>query len=186
MEKIQLGPETLLYPTPAVLVGAVVQGKPNWMTAAWCGIASSKPPAISVAIRPSRHTYAGLIVTECFSINIPSVELAEKVDYCGIYSGAREDKSQLFECFYGQLEQAPMISQCPLNLECRLRHNLDLGAHRLIIGEIVETYLNADCMTDGKPDPTRVNPLIYCIGSMAYHGLGERVGRAFALGKKKS
>jgi hypothetical protein len=51
MEKLKLGPQTLLYPMPAVLVGAMVGDKPNFMTAAWCGIAASKPPAISVALQ---------------------------------------------------------------------------------------------------------------------------------------
>ena len=38
MEKVKLGPKTLLYPMPAVLAGAVVDGKPNFMTVAWCGM----------------------------------------------------------------------------------------------------------------------------------------------------
>ena len=56
MEKLKLGPQTLLYPMPAVLIGAMVDEKPNFMTAAWCGIAASKPPAISVALQKVRHT----------------------------------------------------------------------------------------------------------------------------------
>lgn len=60
MDKKKLGPETLLYPMPAVLVGAMVDAKPNFMTAAWCGIAASTPPAISVAIRPARYTLEGI------------------------------------------------------------------------------------------------------------------------------
>ena len=51
IEKLKLGPQTLLYPMPAVLVGAMVGEKPNFMTAAWCGITASKPPAISVALQ---------------------------------------------------------------------------------------------------------------------------------------
>ena len=51
MEKKKLGPQTLLFPMPAVLVGANVDEKPNFMTAAWCGIAASKPPAISVGLQ---------------------------------------------------------------------------------------------------------------------------------------
>jgi flavin reductase (DIM6/NTAB) family NADH-FMN oxidoreductase RutF len=50
MEKKKLGPQTLLFPMPAVLVGANVDERPNFMTAAWCGIAASKPPAISVGL----------------------------------------------------------------------------------------------------------------------------------------
>jgi len=60
MEKIRLGPQTFLYPMPAVLVGATVNGKPNFMTAAWCAIAAYKPPAISVAIRKVRYTLKGV------------------------------------------------------------------------------------------------------------------------------
>jgi flavin reductase (DIM6/NTAB) family NADH-FMN oxidoreductase RutF len=100
MSKTKLGPQTLLYPMPAVLVGSLVDGKANFMTAAWCGIACMKPPAISVAIRSSRHTLKGIEEKRSFSINVPSTELVKKVDYCGIYSGAKKDKSMLFEVFY--------------------------------------------------------------------------------------
>jgi len=86
MEKIKLGPQTLLYPMPAVLVGANVDLKANFMTAAWCGIAASSPPAISVALQKVRHTLKGIHEQGTFSINVPSTSLARKVDYCGIYS----------------------------------------------------------------------------------------------------
>ena len=49
MKQVKMGAQTLLYPMPAVLVGAMVNEKANFMTAAWCGIAASTPPAISVA-----------------------------------------------------------------------------------------------------------------------------------------
>jgi flavin reductase (DIM6/NTAB) family NADH-FMN oxidoreductase RutF len=60
MKKVTLGPQTLLYPMPAVLVGAKVGGKANFMTAAWCGIAASEPPAIAVGLRKGRHTLKGV------------------------------------------------------------------------------------------------------------------------------
>jgi flavin reductase (DIM6/NTAB) family NADH-FMN oxidoreductase RutF len=107
--KKAIGPQTLLYPMPAVLVGTQVQGKPNFMTAAWCGIAASTPPAISVAIRPARFTFEGISENNTFSINIPSADMAEKVDHCGIYSGHKVDKSQIFEVAYGKLNTAPLI-----------------------------------------------------------------------------
>ena len=185
MKKVKLGPQTLLYPTPAVLVGAQVKGKPNFMTAAWCGIAASTPPAISVALRPARFTIEGILANNTFSINIPSAHMAEKVDYCGIYSGHKIDKSKIFEVEYGKLDSAPLIQECPVNLECNVAHSLDLGSHVLIIGEIMETYINADCMTDEKADPAKIDPLIYTTGIRQYQRLGEIVGRAWSIGKKK-
>lgn len=183
MEKVKLGPEPLIYPMPAVLVGAKVDEKANFMTAAWCGIAASKPPAVSVALQRIRHTLKGINEEGTFSINVPSSGLAQKVDYCGIYSGRKRDKSALFQVFYGVLETAPLIRDCPVNLECKVIHSLDLGSHVLVVGEILETYINDDCLTDGKPDPDKIDPLIYTTAVTQYQRLGEVIGRAFHLGK---
>jgi flavin reductase (DIM6/NTAB) family NADH-FMN oxidoreductase RutF len=185
MKKVKMGPDTLLYPMPAVLVGAMVNEKANFMTAAWCGIAASTPPAISVGIRKARYTYDGIVACGTFSINIPSADLAHQVDYCGIYSGHRRDKSQIFQVWYGKLNTAPLIQECPVNLECKVIHTLDLKSHVLFIGQIEETYLNSECISDGKPDPTKINPLIYATGSAQYFRLGEIAGRAFRMGKEK-
>jgi len=184
MEKVKAGAETLLYPMPAVLVGTNVEGKANFMTAAWCGIAASTPPAISVGVLRARYTYKGIQANNTFSINIPSVALARETDYCGIYSGHRVDKSGIFEVEYGTLESAPLIKECPVSLECKVLHALDLGSHVLFVGEIVESYVREDCMTEGKPDPVKIDPLIYATAAQTYHRLGEVVGKAFNIGKK--
>lgn len=184
MNKTRLGPEALIFPTPSVLVGAMVDGRANFMTAAWCGIASSKPPAISVAIRGERHTLKGILCHREFSINIPSADMAKTVDYCGIYSGRKEDKSAIFDLFFGDLVFAPLVAPCPVNLECRLRHTLDLGAHILVVGEVTQSHVNENCLTDGKPDAGKIDPLVFSPGAGNYQRLGEVVGQAFSIGKK--
>ena len=183
--KKAIGPQTLLYPMPAVLVGALVNGKPNFMTAAWCGIAASKPPAISVALQPARFTLKGISANRTFSINIPSADLVEKVDYCGIYSGHKVDKSQIFKVDYGKLKTAPLIQECPVNLECQVIHSLELGSHILFVGEITEAYVKEESLTDEKADSSKIDPLIYTTGAQQYQRLGEVVGRAWKVGKKK-
>lgn len=185
MNKSRLGPEALLFPTPSVLVGTMVDGRANFMTAAWCGIASSKPPAISVAIRGERHTLKGILSHAEFSINVPSADMVEQVDFCGIYSGRKVDKSTVFDLFVGDLKHAPLVASCPVNLECRLRHTLDLGVHTLVVGEVIQTHINESCLTDGQADAVKVDPLVYSPGSGNYHRLGEVVGKAFSIGKKK-
>jgi len=163
----------------------MVDGRANLMTAAWCGIASSKPPAISVAIRGERHTLKGIRAHTEFSINVPSADMVDLVDFCGIYSGRKTDKSAVFDLFFGGLKHAPLVASCPVNLECRLRHMIDLGAHILVVGEVFQTHVNESCLTGGKPDATRVDPLIYSPGTGNYHRLGEVVGMAFSIGKKR-
>jgi flavin reductase (DIM6/NTAB) family NADH-FMN oxidoreductase RutF len=183
MEKIKLGPQTLLYPMPAVLVGAKVNERPNFMTVAWCGIAANKPPAISVALRKDRYTLKGIRENGSFSVNVPSSDMVKKTDYCGIYSGRNKDKSKIFKIFYGGLKTAPLIQDCPVNLECKAIHYLDLGSHTLVVGEIIETYINEGCLSDGKGDPDKIDSLIYIPGTMKYHRLGEFIAPAFEIGK---
>ena len=183
--KKAIGPQTLLYPMPAVLVGTQVNGKPNFMTAAWCGVAASEPPTISVAVRSARYTYKGISANHTFSINIPSADMAAKVDFCGIYSGHKIDKSEIFNVTYGKLDTAPLIQECPVNLECKVIHSLDLGSHVLFIGEILDTYIDDEHMTAEKVDPAKIDPLIYTTGARQYQRLGEIVGKAWHMGKKK-
>lgn len=184
MEKMKSGPQTLLYPMPAVLVGAKVKDRPNFMTAAWCGIAAHEPPAISVALRKERYTLKGIKENGTFSINVCSSDMVKKTDFCGIYSGRDKDKSKIFNAFYGGLKTAPLIQECPVNLECKTIHYLDLGSHTLVVGEIVETYIAEACLADGKADPDKIDPLIYIPTTMKYHRLGEVVAAAFKIGKE--
>jgi len=187
MAKILMGPKTLIYPMPALLIGANVDGKPNFMALAWGGIANSEPPMISVAIRPSRHTHKGISQNLTFSVNISSVDLIRETDYCGISSGARVNKAEVckFNVFYGKLGSAPLIEQCPINLECKVVHTLNLGSHSLFVGRIEETHVSESCLTDGQPDIQKIKPLIYTTEPYRqYQALGEVLGKAFHIGRE--
>ena len=136
MGKILMGPQTLIYPMPALLVGANIDGKPNFMTVAWSGIANGEPPMISIAIRHHRYTHKGIKENLTFSVNVPSTDLIKETDYCGLVSGSKVNKAEVcqFGVYYGKLNNAPLIEQCPINLECRVVHILDLGSHSLFVG----------------------------------------------------
>ncbi|MDX1707122.1 MAG: flavin reductase family protein, partial [Desulfobacterales bacterium] len=108
----------------------------------------------------------------------------EKVDYCGIYSGHKVDKSKVFKVTYGKLKTAPLIEECPVNLECQVMKSLEVGSHILFIGEIVETYIHENCLTDGQADPAKIDPIIYSTAVQQYQRLGEVVGQAWSVGKK--
>ena len=186
MTKVKLGPGTFVCPQPLFLVGANVDDKPNFIAVAWGGIASERPPMISVAIRHSRYTLKGIKQTGNFSINIPSEDIVVEADYCGIVSGAKVDKVAVcrFDVFYGKLINTPMIDQCPVNLECKLVHTIDLGSHALLIGEIEETHITESCLTDGKPDVTKIRPFIYSAGyNNRYQAFGNFIAAAFKAGK---
>ncbi len=184
MEKKKLGPEPLIMPMPAVIIGANVGEKPNFMVASWCGIAGFKPPAVTVALNKARHTLKGIKETGTFSVNIASCEIIRKADYCGIYSGKKRDKSKIFSFFYGESKTAPLVDECPINLECKVLHSLDMKTHFLIVGEIIETYVSNDCLVDGKVSPEKVDPPIYIRSTLKYHRLGEILSSAFGIGRE--
>jgi len=187
MGKTMLGPQTLIYPMPAFLVGANVDGKPNFMAVAWGGIANGEPPMISVAIRHKRYTLKGIKQNMTFSVNIPSTDLVKETDYCGIISGAIANKAEdcRFKVFYGKLDSAPLIEQCPVNLECKVMHVLDLDSHSLVIGQIEETHVSDSCLTDEKPDVNKIKPFIFTTApATQYQALGEVVAKAFSIGKE--
>jgi flavin reductase (DIM6/NTAB) family NADH-FMN oxidoreductase RutF len=187
MSKKKFGPQTWLYPEPTVLVGVNINDKPNFMAVAWTGIACGEPPTISVAIRQSRYTLKGIRQNMTFSVNIPSVDMVKETDYCGIVSGSKTDKIKDcgFKVFYGKLNNAPLIEQCPINLECEVLHILNLGSHALVIGKIIETYVSEECLTDGQPDASKIKPFVFFPRpSGRYNAIGEVLADAFKIGKE--
>jgi flavin reductase (DIM6/NTAB) family NADH-FMN oxidoreductase RutF len=187
MSKKVFGPQAWLYPEPAALVGANVNEKPNFMAVAWISIGGAKPPIVSAAIRHVRYTMKGIRQNMTFSVNIPSSDMVKETDYCGLVSGAKTDKAKdcHFKIFYGKLVNAPLIEQCPVNIECEVLHILNVGSHALVIGKIVETHVSEDCLTDGEPDIKKIKPIVYIPRPAAkYHGIGKFLADAFSIGKE--
>jgi flavin reductase (DIM6/NTAB) family NADH-FMN oxidoreductase RutF len=181
MEKRTVGPMPYMSVMPTVLVGANVKGKPNYMTAAWATVACMAPPMVCVALNKERYTVKGIEENGTYSLNVPSVKQVVEADHCGLVSGTKEDKSNVFRSYYGTLKTAPLAEECPVNIECRLFKSVDCGSHRLYIGEVVEIHADTSCLTDGKPDIEKINPIIYA--QATYFGVGRQVGKAFSAGK---
>lgn len=183
--KKKLGGINVLYPTPTTIVGAMVNGKPNFLTIAHIGIVNhAKPFLISVSLGKAHYTNAGIKENQALSVNIPSEDLVVETDYVGIVSGKKTDKSGVFEIFYGELENAPMIKTCPLNMECKLYDTYDTPTHDLFIGEIVQTYADEAVLTEEKVDITKVKPLLFDMSSIKYWSLGEVVANCWNVGKQ--
>jgi flavin reductase (DIM6/NTAB) family NADH-FMN oxidoreductase RutF len=161
----------------------MVDGKPDFATVAWTGVAASVPPTISVALQHHRYSLKGIRQNMAFSVNIPSVDLVKETDFCGLVTGARIDKAKRcnFKVFFGKQDKSPLIEACPVAHACEVVQILNLGSHELIIGRIVETYVSDDCLTDGRPDASKMHPLVYA--GRGYCAVGDSLGQAFEVGK---
>lgn len=173
---------------PVCLVGANVAGTANFEAIAWHTFLESQPLLIGVTSDKLHHTNRGIRENRCFSVNIPSVDLVEATDFCGLVSGSQVDKSRVFNVFYGELERAPMIRECPVCMECRLVRTVEFVRNELLVGEVVAVYAEESCLVDEKKgDVGRVNPLLYEGGVPAhYWKLGGKVARAFKVGENYS
>ena len=187
--KIKVGP--YIYPMPLVLIGANVEGSANFMPLAWISMVEHEPHMISISSFQPHYTNKGIIENKTFSINTPSESMIEATDYCGLRTGQKTDKSQVFEVFYGELKTAPMIKQAPLNLECKVVKIIDTKefisrenkGHFIFIGEIIQAYADERYLTNGMPDITKIKPFSLTQVDRSYWKIGERKGSAWYIGK---
>jgi flavin reductase (DIM6/NTAB) family NADH-FMN oxidoreductase RutF len=180
--KVEMGSKNCLYPLPTTLVGATVDERPNYITIAHVGIMDLG--SVSLGMSKAHYTNAGIKENKTFSINIPSVDMVEKTDYCGLFSGKTVDKTSIFKTFYGKLKTAPMIKECPINMECKLIKTVDFPHHDIFIGEIANTYCDDTVLKDGVVDFSKVQPILFAMSDRSYWKLGERFAKAWHIGKK--
>jgi len=166
--KISKSPNTALYPVPAVLVTSVMTGQqPDIITIAWTGTINSNPPLVYVSVNPSRHSHRLIKESGQYVINIPSAEQAKALNYCGTVSGRDTDKFQGtgLTPIPATHVQAPLIKECPVNLECQVKQIVSLGSHDAFIGEILAVHVNENILdAHGRIDYSLAKPLVFCGG----------------------
>ena len=180
--KIKISNNAFVYPMPMVIVGAKVNGKDNFMAVGWVTRVNAAPPKIAIALGNRHHTNKGIIENQSFSISVPSLELMQKTDYCGLVSGEKIDKSRVFEVFYGELLAVPMVKECPLCMECKLTQTVDLETNTLFIGQIMNAYTEDKYLSDGKLDVTKINPFTLTMPDNNYWSVGKNCGKAWNSG----
>ena len=163
-------------PFPTVLAGADVNGKPNFTTIGACGVVC-QDPVLYISLKSSHYSTAGVKENGFFSVNIPSASQLAQTDYCGCFSGHTTDKSDVFTVFYDELGRAPLIRECPLNFLCKVLQNIPIFDFDLFLGQIVAVYADENCLTGGRPDAIKMDPIIMSGG--AYLKLGQVIGTAF-------
>ena len=185
--KISIGANTILYPTPVLIVGTYdVDEKPNLMTVAWGGICCSDPPCVAIAVRKATYTYGNICAQKAFTVSIPSEKHARCADYFGIASGKNANKFDVsgLTPVKSSLVNAPYVEEFPIALECKLIHQIEIGLHTQFIGEILDIKADKSVLGEkGMPDIEKVRPFSYDPGAYAYYKTGEFLGAAFSIGK---
>jgi flavin reductase (DIM6/NTAB) family NADH-FMN oxidoreductase RutF len=181
MPKTLVEPSPFLLPLPAVLVTSRDQkGKTNVLTVSWTGVACSDPPMLTLGIRPGRYSHDVIKSTGECVVNVPRADSVAVVDRAGGISG-RGGVDKLAELALktapASKVKAPLLVDCPLNLECQVRQVIPLGAHDLFIVEIVATQVDQAALDEsGRLRLDVLNPLGYCPTDNSYVSLAAVVG----------
>jgi len=186
--KKSIGAKTIVFPTPVFVVGTYDKsGKPNVMTVAWGGICCSEPPCVSISLREATYTYSNIMERKAFTISIPSEKYIKEADHFGIVSGRIEDKfaSTGITPIKSGLVDAPYVGEFPIVLECSLLQFVKVGLHTIFVGRIKDVKADEEVLTKDLCDIEKIRPMIFNPANRTYYGVGEYIGDAFSIGKKK-
>jgi len=186
--KIPLGKIPYVYPIPITLLGAQVNGKPNYATVGDFGLMGIDPALVCVSLHREHYTTLGILDNGTFSLNFPTTSMLSLVDTCGVFSGREIDKSSLFDSFYGELQTAPIITECPVSLECRVLQPILIQHRQIFIAEVhcayvEEVYLDE---VDGKKQIASMNhldPILYALDNR-YYSIGQPIGVGYQEAKQ--
>jgi len=188
MAKKKLGSIPLVYPIPIVLLGATVDGQPNFTEVGDCAVMGINPALVAVSLAATHHSTEGINAHGEFSVNFPNTAMLAKTDYCGMVSGRDTDKSRLFTVFGGELSHAPLIEECPVGLECHVLETVEIKHRRIFIAEVVQCHIDEAFVQTAGDRPTvasvnRLDPIIYALDNR-YYRIGEPIGTGYMEGKR--
>ena len=178
MPKEMWKPGNMLYPVPPVLVTCHnKKGESNMLTVAWAGTICSTPAMLSISVRKERYSHAMLMETGEFVVNLPTEDLVWETDEAGVRSGRDLNKWESLHLHQeeGKILSVPMISECPVNMECKVKQVLELGSHDLFLAEIVAVHVDSALLDEKKRlQLEKAKLLAYSHGQ--YFGLGNVLG----------
>ena len=168
MKKRYLKGSVILNPVPVVLITCRnLEGKENIFTVAWIGTVCSKPPMLSISIRPERLSYDYIKETMEFTVNIPNRKLTKITDFCGVRSGRQINKIEEMNLTMvkGSEIETSFIEECPISIECKVKEIIKLGSHDMFIAEVLCSHINEDLFDDkDKIDLTKADLIAYSHG----------------------
>lgn len=153
MKKNLFKGSVVLNPVPVVLITSKnSEGKENVFTVAWTGTICTKPPMLSISIRPERLSYEYIKETMEFTVNLPTRKLTRETDYCGVRSGRTNNKIEemKFTLMKGKEVKSSYIDECPVNIECRVKDIIPLGTHDLFLAEVLCSHIDSKLLDENE------------------------------------
>jgi len=168
-----VSPYRVIFPTPAALVTSInTDGRANVATAGEVFMMSLHPVIVAVGFRPATYTNKLIHATKEFVVNLQKQEILRAVDYCGSVSGREVDKFAAtgLTPLPSNYVKPPLIKECPVNVECKVRDIIRLGSHDIFAGNVLAIHVDEEIIGDnGEPDLTKFNA--FAFASWKYYGI---------------
>ena len=179
--KKNLGPVLALYPTPLVVVGTMVEGKPNWTLVGHVGIIGHDLVMVSMA--SNHYSNLGIRSMNTLSINIVDEDMLDKADYVGCVSGSKTDKSEVFHYTIGE-GGVPIIADAPVSMACTVEDVYETKGFESFICKISATYAQESALNgEGKLNYHALKPVLFEMPTYEYLKTGEVLGKCMTRSK---
>jgi len=137
--------KSCLQPAPRVLVSCRgLDGENNVLAVGYCCNCSFNPPMVMVGIVPSRYSYKMIKESGCFVVNLVDKSYKDVFDYLGSHSKRDGDKLKEMNVKLqdGIKVKAPVMTDCPVNIECTVVDSIVTGSHEMFVGKV--EYVHSD------------------------------------------
>lgn len=183
--KINLGVKPYLFPMPVLMIATYDDdGQVNVMNMAWGGICDDNKVALNIS--DTHKTAANLRARRAFTISVADIDHLEAADYFGMVSGNKvPDK---FECsglhaVPSERVEAPVVTEFPLTIECRVVDMKTTDGTMRAVGEIVNVMVEDTALDErGRVDPLKLKAFLFDAFQSGYYAIGEKVGQAWKSG----
>lgn len=177
--KKNIGTALALYPMPLVVVGAMVNNKPNYVLVGHLGIMGHDH--VMVSLSKAHYTNQGIRESRVLTINMTDEAMLPKADYVGTVSGASTDKSAVF-AYHTDVTGAPIVDESPLVIECAVEDIYETDGFENFICKIKAVHAEETVLDEnGKPDYEKLKPVLFEMPTYKYLHTGDVLGNCMKM-----
>ena len=134
-----------LEPGPLVMLATTAaDGHANVMAMSWHMMMDFEPPLVGCIVSANNHSFKALKATGECVIAIPALEIADKAVAVGNCSGRTTNKFEAFGLTKAKANEvaAPLIVECPANLECRVKDTRLVDTYNMFVLEVLRAWID--------------------------------------------
>ena len=151
MKKMAKSKLLCVQPVPRTIVSCRDrQGRNNALVVGFTANVSLDPAMVMVGIVPTRFSHHMVKESGCFVINLPKKGYEKEYNYLGSRSGRDEDKFAAMNIQWkdGESINAPILTDCPVSIECSVVESTQPGTHELFIGKVEAVHVDEEYLDE--------------------------------------